>query len=225
MLPSASPIRLVRMNNPRPQRSDARLNNARLLDAAEELLQERGADAPLQDIATRAGIGIGSLYRHFSNRHALLEALMTRFAEALDAHIQPASELDTGWEKIVAFIDGGIATTLEHPALYTTAEWLRRNDPQFQPSTQWNQIVIEAVAQAHREASLRPDVDATDLALIPHLMSSLAGFPEPMRSAIIARQRAILLSGLRPRAGEAEKLPALALSAAELVDLVGNNPD
>lgn len=211
------------MSKSRTQRSDARLNRARLLDAAEEYLREKGADAPLQGLAVKAGIGIGTLYRHFDNRQVLLEALMQRFSESLDAHVRLAAGRATGWEKVVAFVDGGIATTLQHPAMYNTIEWLRRNDPQFQPTTQWNDIVLASVAQAHEEGSLRLDVDATDIALIPHLMASLAGFPEPVRSVVIARQRAILLSGLRRGPVAAEALPVAPLSVEQLIDLAGNN--
>lgn len=209
------------MTTGKQQRSDALNNRARLLDTAEPYFLERGADAPLHDLANRAGIGIGTLYRHFSNRQALLEALMTRFHESLDEHIQATRELDGGWDKIVAFIDGGIATTFRHPSLYLTAEWLRRNDPQFQPTSQWNDVVLTAVAQAHDEESLRPDVDATDIALIPHLLSSLAGFPEPMRSVVVARHRAILLSGLQSGSSPLADSP-LPLTPEQLIDLVGH---
>jgi AcrR family transcriptional regulator len=57
--------------SPRPAedlRADARQNHARLLTAASEAFAEKGADAPLEDIARRAGVGIGTLYRHFPTR-------------------------------------------------------------------------------------------------------------------------------------------------------------
>ena len=50
------------------QRADARQNRARLISAATAAFTEKGADAPLEDIARRAGVGIGTLYRHFPGR-------------------------------------------------------------------------------------------------------------------------------------------------------------
>jgi AcrR family transcriptional regulator len=63
---------------PRPAehlRADARQNRARLIDAATEAFAEKGADAPLEDIARRAGVGIGTLYRHFPSRLDLQAAV------------------------------------------------------------------------------------------------------------------------------------------------------
>jgi AcrR family transcriptional regulator len=56
-------------------RADARQNRARLITAATEAFAEKGADAPLEDIARRAGVGIGTLYRHFPNRLDLQAAV------------------------------------------------------------------------------------------------------------------------------------------------------
>src|SRR5580704_5863067 len=61
---------------PRPMRADAQRNYQRLLDAAVAVFAEHGADdASLEEIARRAGVGIGTLYRHFPTRQALLEAV------------------------------------------------------------------------------------------------------------------------------------------------------
>lgn len=66
-------------------RADARRNYERLLAEAEDAFRTRGIDASLEDIARNAGVGIGTLYRHFPNRDALLEALLhDRFAALAD---------------------------------------------------------------------------------------------------------------------------------------------
>src|SRR5262245_33601012 len=59
----------------RPLRADARRNYDRLIAAASEAIAERGAEAPLDDIAKRAGVGAGTLYRHFPTRQHLLDAV------------------------------------------------------------------------------------------------------------------------------------------------------
>jgi AcrR family transcriptional regulator len=74
----------------RPMRADARRNYERLLDAARAAFTEHGTDAPLDDIAKRAGVGSGTLYRHFPTRLDLIEAI---FADGLGALIDRAAEL------------------------------------------------------------------------------------------------------------------------------------
>jgi AcrR family transcriptional regulator len=70
----------------RPLRADAQRNRARLLEAADEAFSERGTEASLDDIARRAGVGIGTLYRHFPTREDLVEALIRNHSQRLIAH-------------------------------------------------------------------------------------------------------------------------------------------
>ena len=72
-LPEAAPD-----ESARPQRADARRNRDLLLAAAAEVYDERGIDASLEEIARRAGVGIGTLYRHFPTRDAVTEAVYRR---------------------------------------------------------------------------------------------------------------------------------------------------
>jgi AcrR family transcriptional regulator len=64
-------------------RADAKRNRETLLAAAEQVYAERGVEAPLEDVARRAGVGIGTLYRHFPTRDALNEAVFRRQVEVL----------------------------------------------------------------------------------------------------------------------------------------------
>lgn len=73
VLPAAAPD-----ESGRPQRADARRNRDLLLAAAAEVYDERGIDASLEEIARRAGVGIGTLYRHFPTRDAVTEAVYRR---------------------------------------------------------------------------------------------------------------------------------------------------
>src|SRR6516165_12335928 len=91
---------------PRPAeqlRADARQNRARLIAAATEAFAERGADAPLEDIARRAGVGIGTLYRHFPTRLDLQAAVFRSQVESVcdmaDEFLVTASpeQAFTGW--------------------------------------------------------------------------------------------------------------------------------
>ncbi|TDC09541.1 TetR/AcrR family transcriptional regulator [Streptomyces sp. 8K308] len=67
----------------RPRRTDARLNRERLIAAAQEVFAEAGPEASLNEVARRAGVGPGTLYRHFPNRSALLTAVLRDRIETL----------------------------------------------------------------------------------------------------------------------------------------------
>jgi AcrR family transcriptional regulator len=84
-------------------RADARKNYEHLLTVAREVVTEQGADASLRDIARRAGVGMGTLYRHFPRREVLLEALLRASFDELTARAgelegsAPSAEALTSW--------------------------------------------------------------------------------------------------------------------------------
>ena len=88
----------------RPKRADARRNYDSLIEAARAAFTENGAEASLEDIARRAGVGIGTLYRHFPTRQALLEATYLEEVEALCASAAELSDLEP-WDALVAWLN------------------------------------------------------------------------------------------------------------------------
>src|SRR3954454_23845757 len=87
----------------RPKRADARRNYEKLLAAAAEAFTERGTDASLEDIARRAGVGIGTLYRPFPTRQALLEAVYIDEVEEISAKAGELGHLEP-WEALVTWL-------------------------------------------------------------------------------------------------------------------------
>ena len=105
----------------RPKRADARRNYVKVLSAAREAFAEGGESTSLEEIARRAGVGIGTLYRHFPNRQALLEALyvdeveeVCRSAAELD-DADPWEALNTWFERFIAYV--GTKRALAHELL------------------------------------------------------------------------------------------------------------
>jgi AcrR family transcriptional regulator len=86
----------------RPKRADARRNYEKVLEAARQAFAEGGESTALEEIARRAGVGIGTLYRHFPNRQALVEAL---YLDEVDEMSRSAAELDGAdpWEALNAW--------------------------------------------------------------------------------------------------------------------------
>jgi AcrR family transcriptional regulator len=106
---SATPETASSLINP-PKRADARRNYDKVLAAAREAFAEGGESTALEEIARRAGVGIGTLYRHFPNRQALLEAVyvgeveeMCRSAAELE-DMDPWEALNAWFERFIAYI-------------------------------------------------------------------------------------------------------------------------
>jgi AcrR family transcriptional regulator len=105
----------------RPKRADARRNYEKVLAAARQAFAEGGESTSLEEIARRAGVGIGTLYRHFPTRQALLEAL---YVDEVDEVCRSAAELDGGdprealntwFERFIAYL--GTKRALAHELL------------------------------------------------------------------------------------------------------------
>ena len=88
---------------PRPQRADARRNYEKLVSAAREAFAEDGTSASLEDIARRAQVGIGTLYRHFPTRQHLLEAVYLDEVEAICRSAADLADLEP-WDALVTWL-------------------------------------------------------------------------------------------------------------------------
>src|SRR5713226_8945397 len=88
----------------RARRADAQRNAERLLAAAREVFAEQGPDAALEEIARRAGVGIGTLYRHYPNRDALVEAVFRDRVEAAKARADALMTSTTPGEALTEWL-------------------------------------------------------------------------------------------------------------------------
>src|SRR3954471_15202336 len=98
----------------RPKRADARRNYDKLVAAATEAFTEHGTDASLEDIARRAGVGIGTLYRHFPNRTALMGAV---FQGEMNALLTRSRELAKAPQPCTALVDW-LRAIVQHASTY-----------------------------------------------------------------------------------------------------------
>ena len=89
--------------NARPKRADALRNYEKLISAAREAFAEGGTSTSLEEIARRAGVGIGTLYRHFPTRQALLEAVYVEEVQALSRSAADLADLPP-WEALVGWL-------------------------------------------------------------------------------------------------------------------------
>ena len=150
---------------PRRPRADAVRNRERILDAAKDAFTRRGADASLDEIAKQAGVGAGTLYRHFPTRDVLIEAVYRSEVEKLAAAGQefaaakPPIEALRAW--MLLLIDYIAAKHIIAPALNTVAGGPSRL---YEGSRGLIQGAMEQlVKRAKKSGDLRRDIDAADL--------------------------------------------------------------
>jgi AcrR family transcriptional regulator len=181
---------------PRALRADARRNYERLLCAARATFDEQGANACLDAIARRAGVGIGTLYRHFPTRRAMLEALLHDGIEALC--------LDAEYLLVSADPGAALATWLRAVVAHATAsrglaaELLRTtSDTSLSPSNKCEEMRAmgaRLLARAQGAGDIRPDVQADDLFT---LINGIAWATESGAEESAERLLEVMLDGLR----------------------------
>jgi AcrR family transcriptional regulator len=153
----------------RPLRADARRNRERILESAKELFAEDGIDAQMDDVASRAGVGVGTVYRHFPTKEALMVELVRQKFRLLAAGARDALERDG--EPFGVFADmlrhnGDVCArdaAMQH-ALTGVGEhiWAQAQAEQ----AELNAISAELITRAQRAGTMRPDVRASEIAML-----------------------------------------------------------
>lgn len=191
---SSAPPLLV----PKRLRADAARNRAKVLEAARAAFAERGAEAQMDDIAHRAGVGVGTVYRHFPTKEALAAALVEARFEDKIAYVRElldepdpwralascfeycgvAQEQDRAWATALAAMAGGVPTG---PGAHQIGELLALQE--------------QLLERARAAGVVRADLVAADMPALYCGLASvvLAGFSDWRRYV------ELLLDGLRPR--------------------------
>jgi AcrR family transcriptional regulator len=181
----------------RPKRADARRNYDKLVTSAREVFAEQGSDATLEEISRRAGVGIGTLYRHFPARENLIEAAYVDGVEEICAAVAKHDGEDP-WEALKAWLLElvGFAATKRVLADEMFA-YLDRGAPVFKSCSGAIYDAAEPLLKRAQEAGeVRDDVDISD---VTKMVSGIAGLRTVERPDV-ERLVGIALDGLRPSA-------------------------
>jgi AcrR family transcriptional regulator len=148
----------------RPKRADARRNYDKLIEAARAAFTERGSSTSLEEIARRADVGIGTLYRHFPTRHDLLQAVYVEEVEALAASAAELSDLPP-WDALVGWLRRFVAYAIAKRAL--SDELLSTIGMESTVFRQCHDLIWEAgeplVKRAQEAGVVRPDTNFTEI--------------------------------------------------------------
>ncbi|MGB6691225.1 MAG: TetR/AcrR family transcriptional regulator [Terracidiphilus sp.] len=182
----------------RKPRTDALRNRERILDAAKAAFTRFGADASLDDIAKQAGVGAGTLYRHFPTRDSLIEAVyrseVEKLAEAERKFTETMAPIDALRTWMLLFVDHIAAKEIIAPALNSVVGGPSKL---YEGSRGLIQGAIDAlVKRAIKSGDVRRDLDPFDLLRALIGVSHVASGPGWQQSA--RRLVDILITGSRP---------------------------
>ncbi|MEV4422233.1 TetR/AcrR family transcriptional regulator [Patulibacter sp. NPDC049589] len=198
----------------RPMRADALRNRERVLAAAQEAFAEGGPDVAVAEIARRAGVGAGTLFRHFPTKQDLMLAVLDATFAGVVTAIDDALAMDDPWDALVqvltatAEVQARDRTFLSAvgPELFGDEHFVRRNEAMMDG-------IAELLQRAQKSGVVRDDLAAEDL---PFLLAALGGATEHCGGGNIdgvsadlwRRYLGIVLDGLRPAGAHPLPIPA-----------------
>jgi AcrR family transcriptional regulator len=174
----------------RPQRADARRNFDALLVAARQVFAEQGTDASLEDVARRAGVGIGTLYRNFPTRRDLFESVYIGEVEDLCAAAQALTE-QPPWEALVSWVRRFVGYVATKRAML---EALNHDSDVFR-TCRGAMVTCGAplLERAQAAGEVRADIDFDDLVRLLSGVTSGGFVDEAQRDRVLQ----IALDGIR----------------------------
>jgi AcrR family transcriptional regulator len=153
----------------RPLRADARRNRERILESARSVFAQYGADAQIDDVARQAGVGVGTVYRHFPTKEALMVELLrekfrlfaVRGREALEVDGEPFAVLE---DLLRSNAETASSDAAVQHALASAGEqiWMQAQAEQ----QELVEVTEKLLARAREAGTLRQDVDANDIAML-----------------------------------------------------------
>ncbi len=189
-----------RMTEPKPLRADARRNRARVLAAAETVFAAKGTGAPTEEVAREAGVGIGTVFRHFPTKEALLEAVladrMRRFAEEAQSFAAAHDPESAFFVFLARWADVSAAKNAYTDALAAAGAEVPRLAAEV--GAKVRDALGALLSRAQQAGAVREDVGVAELIALMVGASRAAEYAGD-DAGLRARTLGIVFDGLRPR--------------------------
>ncbi len=194
----------------RPLRADAKRNLTKILEAAALVFAEKGLDATLDEVAAVAGVGVGTVYRRFPDKEALIGAL---FDNAIDDIVHLAKVAPThgnSWEALVWFLEEALDRQCANRGLRDVVVGSSFPIDRLQAAKgRLSPAIAQLVEGAQRDGYLRGDVVSADFPVMEMMISFLGNMTAQVAPDLWRRYLTILLDGLVVARGEPSPLRAL----------------
>lgn len=198
----------------RPLRKDAERNRLRILAAAAEVFAARGLDVTLDDIAAHAGVGVGTVYRRFTDKDELIDAVFETRLDQVAALATEALEAPDAWEGLTTYLERSLQMQLEDRGF--TEILYGRSGRRLDVARERLPPLTEAVVdRARREGAVRADLERTDLVFIQLALASVIEATRRAHSDLYRRYLTMILDGLLPAREGPSTLPVVALTGEQ----------
>jgi AcrR family transcriptional regulator len=185
----------------KPLRADARRNREKVLAAARAVFAEQGGDAQMDDVARHADVGVGTVYRHFPTKEALLNALSDELFAVIAVHTRTLLTLDDPWEAFTRAMWFGAGKTAGDRAF---TEILTATKPRTCPGKEDLLVTVgELMDRCKAAGVMREDAMVEDIGLLMCGVGSASQMEHPVPDAW-RRHLAIALDGLRAQGASGE---------------------
>jgi AcrR family transcriptional regulator len=207
-------------------RADAERNRQRILEAAAEVFTQRGFEATLDDVARRAGVGVGTVYRRFPDKAALAEALFTDRIDALVALAEQAQGEPDAWAALVTFLEQAAEMLVGDRGLRQLLMYAaEQGHDRVECARDRMRPAVEClVKRAQAEGRVRADLAGTDIPLIELMLGAAAEYTRNVRPGVWRRYLALILDALAPARAGTNVLPEPELTPGEMVAVLKSNP-
>ena len=198
----------------RPRRADARRNRERVLAAAEAVFAESGLKAPVEEVARRAGVGVGTVCRNFATKQALIEAVVGAMYDTLLLDAEAALADPDPARAFEQFVTGLPAFQARHRALADQMANESQLESTTGPKDKVLRAVSELVARAQSAGAIRADIGPGDVSMLFSGVAHVTAVAGELQPVLRERFVRIILDGLR--ADDPTALPGRPLDFAQL---------
>jgi AcrR family transcriptional regulator len=181
-------------------RRDAERNRRRILAAAAEAFAEGGLAVTMDEIARRAAVGVGTVYRRFPDKELLIEALFEQRIDDLVALAEAARDEPDAWNGVLSFFEGFVSLQAADRGLKEVLLTPDRGQERVaRARARLAPVVDELLERAKADGILRPDVVGPDLGLLQFMLGAVADATRAVEPDLWRRFLGIALDGLRTR--------------------------
>ena len=184
----------------RPLRRDAERNRLLILSAARTVFAQRGLEASLDEVAREAGLGVGTVYRRFPNREALIDALFADGINTITRVVEESLAMARAWDGLRHFMASMLELQCHDKGLRDVMLSHRGPDPaedllrdRIKPP------LYNLVQRAQREGDLRADLSPTDIGVLEVAALGAAELTAAARPEAWKRYLTIIMDGMRAR--------------------------
>ena len=195
-------------------RRDARANRERILEAARAVFADEGVDGSVEQIAQRAGVGMGTLYRRFPTKHDLVEAVIAESLGEFVAAAENGLAEEDPWTGFALFVERVLELHAENRALRELLAGTEHGEARDEVRRRVRPLVRRLVERAQADGSLRSDFVPEDMPLVFMTAGRVLEAGRGVAPDLWRRYLGLLLDGLR--AGGATPLPRGPLTQAQM---------